>query len=265
MYGDYSRKYCDKIFFVYSELTIVIMRTIGIIGGISWVSTLDYYRMINKQISDRLGKLHSSKIVLVSIDLQEYATLLHNAEFEQVKQLIKNASQQLSSAGADFIIICSNTAHIAVPTIINIPLLHIADCCAKSIKAHKITRIGFIGTKFTMQGDFIQSRLRQHGLQVFTPTNENEISTIQNIIENELSHNVINERSKFVFLSCIDRLVRDHNVQGVILGCTEIPLLIKQSDVGEKVFLFDSSRLHVNEAVNIQLGVTCIESYLPVI
>jgi aspartate racemase len=241
------------------------MKVVGIVGGLSWVASHDYYRKINEQVGSILGKLHSSKIILVSLDLQEYADFLHDSKYDEVKLLIQRATTQLQQSGSDFVIISSNTAHIAAPEIMNmgIPLLHIADCCALHIKKSNIKRVGFLGTMFSMKGGYIHDRLRLHGLEIFTPTDENELQQIQHIIETELSHNIVRQESKILFLENISRLVELHNVQGVILGCTEIPLLISQQDVGDKVMVFDSTAIHVMETVNVQLGISDLQSYLP--
>jgi aspartate racemase len=249
------------------------MRVIGLIGGISYVSTLDYYKLLNEKVNQRLGKLHSSKIALISLDLQEYATCAHKSndddDMKEYKKLIIDAATQLKHVNVDFICICSNTAHLAVPAMEQSelelpPVLHIADCCALRIKSSNIKRVALLGTKFTMSKSFLVDRLKQHDLQVFVPTDIDVLNKLHDIIEQELSLNIITEESRKYYVSCIEQLYKDHNIEGVILGCTEIPLLIKQQDVDYmNIKVFDSTEIHVTEAVNVQLDATAVSHYLP--
>ncbi|KAL9646163.1 hypothetical protein ABK040_008040 [Willaertia magna] len=211
-----------------------------------------------------MGGLTSSEIVLVSLNLQEYANYLHDGKVTEFHNLITKAAKQLENCKVDFIVICSNTAHLAysyVTKIVNVPILHISDCCALEIKRKKLQRIGFVGTKFSMQKDFIVDRLQQHGLQVFVPSNDEECNEIQQIIEGELSRNIINNESKQVFLRAINQLISKFQIEGIILGCTEIQMLVKENDLD--IPIFDSMAIHVQEIVNAQLGKTDLANYHP--
>jgi len=238
---------------------VVTQKVCGIVGGIAYPSSLKYYRLFNEEIGKRLGKLHSSKILMNSLDLEEYVILLRANDYEKVKILITEAATQLYKGGADFLVICSNTAHVAYETIRkqlpDFPILHIGDCCAKEIKKANFKRCGFLGNQLAME------RYKQHNLELIVP--EYEIrEQLWWIIEHELALNIINEKSREFYKKIMIELKEKHQVECIILGCTEISLLIDQSHVSE-IPLFDTSLIHVLAAVDVQLGIAEIESFFP--
>jgi len=229
------------------------MKTIGLIGGMSWESSLEYYRIINEQVKDKLGGLHSAKSLMYSVDFDEIAKFQHQGNWQEATKLMINAAQRLENGGADFVVICTNTMHKMaddVQSSINIPLLHIADATAEKIKAQGLKKIGLLGTKFTMEGDFYKGRLiNKYGLAVLIPNGEDR-QIVHDVIYHELCLGKINQSSKAQFIRIIDVLV-DNGAEAIILGCTEIPLLVKQEEV--KVLLFDTTRIHAESAVEYSL------------
>jgi aspartate racemase len=226
------------------------MKTIGLLGGMSWESTAVYYRLINEGVKAHLGGLHSAKLVLYSVDFQEIEELQHAADWDEAGKVLAKAAHFLQLAGADFLVICTNTMHKVAPAIereINIPILHIADATAAVIKGLGIRTVGLLGTRFTMEQDFYTGRLREkHGLQVLIP-DENERERVHQIIYNELClGKVLNEsRGKYCH---IIRSLAQGGAEGIILGCTEIAMLIGQKD--SPVPLFDTTRIHAQKAVD---------------
>jgi aspartate racemase len=226
------------------------MKTIGLLGGMSWESTAVYYRLINEGVKARLGGLHSAKLVLYSVDFQEIEELQHAADWDEAGKVLAKAAHFLQLAGADFLVICTNTMHKVAPAIereINIPILHITDASAAVIKGLGIRTVGLLGTRFTMEQDFYTGRLREkHGLQVLIP-DENERERVHQIIYNELClGKVLNEsRGKYCH---IIRSLAQRGAEGIILGCTEIAMLIGQKD--SPVPLFDTTRIHAQKAVD---------------
>jgi len=226
------------------------MKTIGLLGGMSWESSIEYYRIINETVKDRLGGLHSAQCLMYSVDFAEVERLQHADEWEALTLLMIEGMQRLARSGADCLVICTNTMHRMAPEIqaaIDLPLLHIADATADAIKAQGLHTVGLLGTRFTMEGDFYRGKLIQdHGLQVLIP-DETERETVHRIIYSELVQGQILERSRLAFQNVIAGL-QAKGAQGVILGCTEIPLLIRQSDVSIPVF--DTTRIHAEAAVD---------------
>jgi len=229
------------------------MKTIGLLGGMSWESTAVYYRLINEGVKARLGGLHSAKLVLYSVDFQEIEELQHAADWDEAGKVLAKAAHFLQLAGADFLVICTNTMHKVAPAIereINIPILHIADATAAVIKGLGIRTVGLLGTRFTMEQDFYTGRLREkHGLQVLVP-DEDERERVHQIIYNELClGKVLNEsRGKYCH---IIRSLAQRGAEGIILGCTEIAMLIGQKD--SPVPLFDTTRIHAQKAVDLAI------------
>ncbi len=225
------------------------MKTIGLLGGMSWESTELYYRLINEGIKEKLGGLHSADIAMRSVDFQEIENLQHKGDWQKAGEQLAKASKGIQDAGADFLLICTNTMHKVVPQIekaIDIPILHIADATAERLKQHKLKTIGFLGTSFSMEQDFYVGRLKdKHGLNVIIP-NETDKSKVHNIIYNELCLGEIKEQSRQTYLEIIQKL-QDQGAEGVIEGCTEIVLLVKQEHT--KVQLFDTTTIHAEEAV----------------
>jgi aspartate racemase len=226
------------------------MKTIGLLGGMSWESSLEYYRIINQAVKARLGDLHSAQCLLYSVDFAEIEALQHTGEWEALTQVMIAAVQRLERGGADGLVICTNTMHRMadqVQAAISMPLLHIANATAAAIKAQGLQTVGLLGTRFTMEGDFYRGKLeREHGLRVIIP-DEQERESVHRVIYDELVQGHIREESRWVYLKVIADLAA-RGAQGVILGCTEIPLLVKQSDVAIPVF--DTTAIHAQAAVD---------------
>jgi aspartate racemase len=225
------------------------MKIIGLIGGMSWESSVEYYRIINEEVKKRLGGLHSAYSIMYSVDFAEIEKCQSKGDWEKAGDILANAAKSLEKSGADFIIICTNTMHKVIDTIqgnINIPILHIADATATQIKKHGLKTIGLLGTKYTMEQDFYKSRLEAQGLKVLIPTDQ-EREIINTIIYEELCLGKILPSSKTSYKSAINNLI-ENGAEGIILGCTEIGLLIKQEDTN--VPLFDTASTHALAAVN---------------
>lgn len=224
------------------------MKTIGLIGGMSWESTIPYYRQINQAIKERLGGLHSAKIVLYSVDFHEVERLQHSGDWEAAGELLAGAARALESAGADFLVLCTNTMHKVAPTIeaaVCIPLFHIADPTAEAIKDTRLSTVGLLGTRFTMEQAFYKDRLRErHGLQVLIPS-KNDRDVIHRVIYEELCLGRIVEASRDEYRRIMTELV-DQGAEGIVLGCTEISLLVAQQD--SSVPLFDTTTIHARMA-----------------
>ena len=223
------------------------MKTIGLIGGMSWESTVTYYQIINETITRELGGLHSAKILLFSVDFDEIEQYQASGEWEKSGEVLSDAAMRLEKAGADFIVICTNTMHKVVPQIrehISIPIIHIAEATADILKEQGITTVGLLGTKYTMTQNFYRKKLTDAGIRVIIP-DENDVETVNSVIYNELCLGNIRQESKEIFLSIIKKLAHE-GAQGVILGCTEIGLLVKQEDVDFPVF--DTTLIHAEKA-----------------
>ncbi|HBF6020738.1 TPA: aspartate/glutamate racemase family protein [Clostridioides difficile] len=223
------------------------MNTIGLIGGMSWESTITYYQVINTVIKERLGGLHSSKCILYSVDFQEIEECQSSGNWEKSAKILADAAIKLQEAGADFIVICTNTMHKVSDKIqesIHIPLLHIADVTATVLREKEIKKVALLGTKYTMEQDFYKNVIINNGIEVLIPNEEDRI-IVNDTIFNELCLGIISESSKKAFLSIIDKLGKQ-GAEAVILGCTEIGLLIKQNDTS--IPLFDTTVIHAIEA-----------------
>ena len=220
------------------------MKTIGLIGGMSWESTIPYYRQINETVKDRLGGLHSAKIVLYSVDFHEVERLQRKNDWEAAAILLSEAARSLQAAGSDFLVLCTNTMHKVAPAIeaaVTIPLLHIADPTAAKIKQGGYATVGLLGTRFTMEEDFYRNRLSDyHGLQVIVPHHEDR-NYIHRIIYEELCAGKILPKSRNEFRRIMKNLAAQ-GAEGIILGCTEISLLVSQQD--SEIPLFDTTYLH---------------------
>ncbi|WP_203415694.1 aspartate/glutamate racemase family protein [Leptotrichia buccalis] len=223
------------------------MKTIGLIGGMSWESTVTYYKIINETIKEKLGGLHSAKCILYSVDFQEIEECQANGNWEKSGEILGEAANNLEKAGADFIVICTNTMHKVVNQIkekISIPILHIAEMTAEKILEKGLKNIALLGTKYTMEQDFYKSKLIEKGINVIIP-DKNDIEIINKIIYDELCLGIINSNSKKKFLEIVDKL-KNKGAEGIILGCTEIGLLIKNADTD--VPLFDTAIIHAEQA-----------------
>jgi len=230
------------------------MKTIGLIGGMSWESSAIYYELLNKLVKDKLGGYHSAKSVMVSVDFSEIEKLQKKDDWKALTQHMIASSKQLERAGADFIILCTNTMHLCSEEIINnttIPFLHIADATASKIKSKGLQKVALLGTKFTMEKDFYKTVLHKYGIEVIIP----ELAyreQIHRIIYDELVLGKIEDDSRETFKHIIAKLKND-GAQGVILGCTEIPLLIQQNDVDLPIF--NTTEIHAEKAVKIALEI----------
>lgn len=229
------------------------MKIIGLIGGMSWESSAEYYRIINQEVRDRLGGHHSAKILLYSFDFQPIERMQHQGKWADVTNCLINAATQLEKVGADFLLLCTNTMHkvaSAIEGAINIPLLHIADTTAEEIERFGISSVGLLGTKFTMEQDFYKARLSsKHGLKVIIPSKDSR-ETVHTIIYNELCLGKMLKASKKKLCQVIDDLQRK-GAEGVILGCTELPLLFQGRDAPLPVF--DTITIHAQKAVSMAL------------
>ena len=229
------------------------MKTIGLIGGMSWESTQIYYRLMNQKVRDELGGLHSAKLVLYSVDFAEIEALQRQGAWQATGEMLGAAGRAVESAGAEALVLCTNTMHKIASQIeeaVSIPLLHIADATARVLKKDDITCVGLLGTKFTMEQAFYRDRLQQHGIRVVVP-NKPQRERIHSVIYNELCRGEINPQSRTAYLEVIATLA-DRGAQGVILGCTEIGLLIQSSDT--EIRLYDTTEIHAEQAIQFALG-----------
>ena len=224
------------------------MQTIGLIGGMSWESTIPYYRQINEAIKERLGGLHSAKIILYSVNFQEIEQLQHQGKWDEAGKILADTALLLQQAGADFLVLCTNTMHKVAPAIestTQIPLLHIADPTAQAIKQAGYKRVALMGTRFTMEQDFYRGRLsHKHGIEVLVPGTEDR-SQVHQIIYDELCLGILKESSRQTYREVIQRLA-SQGAEAVILGCTEISLLIGAKD--SPLPLFDTTAIHASAA-----------------
>ena len=232
------------------------MKIIGLIGGMSWESTIPYYRQINESIKERLGGLHSAKVVLYSVDFHEVERLQHFGDWEAAGALLADAARALESAGADFLVLCTNTMHKVAPAIeaaVRIPLFHIADPTADAIKKAGLSIVGLLGTRFTMEQAFYKDRLNQrHGLQVLIP-NQQDREIIHRVIYEELCLGKVIDESRTEYRRVMANLI-GQGAEAIILGCTEISLLVDQRD--SSVPLFDTTSIHARTAAEWALSAT---------
>lgn len=229
------------------------MKTIGLIGGMSWESSAVYYDILNTETKKRLGGHHSCQCLMYSVDFAEIEELQHRGDWAQLTRIMIDAARRLEKGGADLLVICTNTMHKMAPEVeqnIAIPILHIVDAVASTIRKNHLTRVALLGTRFTMEQDFYKGRLQdKHGIQVVIP-DEKGMDIVHRIIYTELVHGVIREESRQEYLRIIRELV-DQGAEGIILGCTEIPLLVRQTDC--LVPVFDTTTIHALEAVDLAL------------
>ena len=223
------------------------MKVIGLIGGMSWESTVTYYKIINETVKERLDGLHSAKCVLYSVDFQEIEECQANGDWEKSGEILGEAAYNLEKAGANFIVICTNTMHKVINQIeekISIPILHIAEMTAEKILEKKIKNIALLGTKYTMEQNFYKEKLIEKGINVIIPDKDG-IKSINDIIYDELCLGIINPESKTKYLEIIKKLEKE-GAEGVILGCTEIGMLVKEGDTD--IPLFDTAVIHAEQA-----------------
>ena len=230
------------------------MKTIGLIGGMSWESSIEYYRLINETVREKLGGLHSAKSIMYSVDFAEIETRQHQGQWTEATEMMIDAARRVEQGGANFVIICTNTMHKMADDVqqaINIPLLHIADATARKIRTEGLQKIGLLGTRFTMEEDFYKGRLvDKHGLEVMIP-NETQRELVHRVIYDELCLGRIVSSSKEQYLDIMEQFVVQ-GAEGIILGCTEIGLLVNQKD--SRLPLFDTTHIHAVAAVEYALG-----------
>ena len=223
------------------------LKTIGLIGGMSWESSMTYYKVINETVKNRLGGLHSAKCIMYSVDFYEIEKCQADGNWEKSGEILGETAYNLEKAGADFIVICTNTMHKVINQIkerISIPILHIAEMTAEKILEKKMKNIALLGTKYTMEQDFYKSKLIEKGINVIIP-DKNDIEIINKVIYDELCLGIINPESKAKYLEIVKTL-KQKGAEGIILGCTEIGLLIKSEDTD--VPLFDTALIHAEQA-----------------
>lgn len=227
-------------------------RLIGMIGGMSWESSAEYYRLANELVQARLGGLHSARVLLASVDFADVEQLQVTGRWDEAARLLADIAKGLEAAGADLLLLCTNTMHKVadqVQAAVSIPLLHLADTVAAAVTRAGLCTIGLLGTAFTMEQGFYRDRLRSHGLRVFVPDADDR-ADVHRVIYDELCRGIVQEESRAVYRAVIGRLVQA-GAEGVVLGCTEIELLITASD--SPVPLFPTTRLHVEAAVDAAL------------
>lgn len=228
------------------------MKTIGLLGGMSWESSAEYYRIVNEEVRQKLGGLHSAKCVLFSVDFEEVEYLQRQNKWTEAGHLLAEAGRALEKAGAELIVLCTNTMHKVIEELekgVAVPVIHIADATAQKIQEENLSAVGLLGTKYTMEMDFYKSRLTENGLAVLIPE-ERDRNRINQIIFDELCLGEIRQPSKEYYQEVINKLIED-GAEGIILGCTEIGLLIKPED--SPVPIFDTAEIHAKAAVEIAL------------
>ncbi len=229
------------------------MRTIGLIGGLSWQSSAVYYRLLNQGIEHRLGGLHSAKTVMTSVDFDRLTTLQRNEDWDMVGEILSGAARSIEAAGADFLLMCTTSFHRVAEQVedsVDIPFLHLGDVVAQACLDHKLKSVAFLGTSFAMRRDFFRDRIASHGLEVLVPDTEHH-ATVDRIIYDELVHGKVNDASRKAVVGLVEGLW-DSGAEGVILGCTELEELIHQADVDLPVF--PCTTLHVGAALDAALS-----------
>ena len=230
------------------------MKVIGLIGGMSWNSSLEYYRLINELVAEKLGGLHSARVILYSLDFNDIEQAQHQARWDDAVNILAEAGSALKRAGADFLMICTNTMHKVAEAVVEragLPLLHIGDVVGNAITEYGLCRVGLLGTRFVMEEQFYQGRLQEHfGIEVLVPGEEEQV-IVHRIIYDELCQGKIKGSSRSTCVRIINELI-GQGAEGIILGCTELPLLVWPDDIS--VPLFDTTRLHAEAAVKLALA-----------
>ena len=230
------------------------MKTIGLIGGMSYESSIHYYERINNGVNAIGGGLNCAKMIIYNVNFEEIRKLMLNNEWDKIGVELASIAKTLENAGADYIVIATNTMHKLADyteSKINIPLIHIADCVADKCKENEVLNVGLLGTGYTMREDFLKDRLKQNGLTVSIPNSENEINEIDRIIFDELCKGEINDSSRDYYIEVINNMKKQSNIKGVILGCTEIEMLISQKDLDIPVF--DTTQSHIDSIIDYSL------------
>lgn len=230
------------------------MKKIGLVGGISWTSTVDYYRHINEGINQGLGGLNFAECIIYSVNFNEFQESNANYDWDRTYDLLLKATENLIKAGAEAIVLCANTAHIVADRIaekIEQPLIHITTATANAINEQKLKKVGLLGTTYTMELDFYKNKLEDHGIETIIPENQSDRDFIEETLLHELGRGILNPASKEKYIVIINELIKN-GAEGIILGCTEIPLLIHQKDVSVPVF--DTTKIHSMAAVKFALS-----------
>ena len=230
------------------------MKTIGIIGGMSYESSIHYYERINNQVNEQVGGLTCARMIIYNVNFAEIRTLMLNNEWDKIGVELARIAKVLENAGADYIAIATNTMHKLadyVQSQINIPLIHIADCVADKCKSSNVLKVGLLGTKYTMVEDFLKNRLADNGLTVYTPDSDESINEIDRIIFDELCKGDIKESSKDFYVKVIKDMKDKYDINGIIFGCTEIEMLVKQSNLD--IPIFDTTQSHIDSIVDYSL------------
>lgn len=225
------------------------MKTIGLIGGMSWESSAEYYRMINQGMKARLGGHRNARSIMATVCFEEIKTLQHDGQWDELARQMQQAARQVEAGGADFVVLCTNTMHKVAPAIesvLEVPFLHIVDPTAEALRQAGVSRVGLLGTRFTMEQDFYRDRMeKRYGIEVLVP-DERDRDLVHGVIYDELCHGIVLDNSRAAYRQVIERFRQD-GAQGVILGCTEITLLIGAEDSALPVF--DTTALHAQAAV----------------
>ncbi|MCX7569829.1 aspartate/glutamate racemase family protein [Tumebacillus sp. DT12] len=230
------------------------MKTIGLLGGMSWESTALYYQLINQLVREKLGGLHSAKVVMHSFNFEEIVACQKAGEWQKAADMLLDAARKLEASGADMLLICTNTMHTLAPQIqagLNIQLLHIADVTAEALREKGVRQAALLGTLYTMEQNFYRERLKAHGVDMIVP-GAAERQDVHDIIFDELCQGVIKESSRTRYREIMTQLAEEQGAEGIILGCTEIPLLVREEDA--RVPLFDTTYLHARKAVEMALN-----------
>ncbi|ARU63655.1 aspartate racemase [Tumebacillus avium] len=230
------------------------MKTIGLLGGMSWESTVVYYQLLNQLVREKRGGLHSAKVVMHSFDFEEIVACQKAGEWQKAADMLLAAARKLEESGAELLLICTNTMHTLAPEIaagLNIPLVHIADVTAEALRSQGVQKAALLGTRYTMEQDFYRERLQEHGVEVIVPGSV-ERQDVHDIIFDELCQGQILAHSRKRYCEIMTQLTEEQGAEGIILGCTEIPLLVKAGDAC--VPLFDTTYLHAKKAVEMALG-----------
>ncbi|RUT71636.1 aspartate/glutamate racemase family protein [Flavobacterium cupreum] len=226
------------------------MKKLGLVGGISWVSTIDYYRFINEGINEKLGGLNFAECLIYSLNFDDFQRNNTNGNWDATFELLLNACKSLEKSGADAIVLCANTAHAVSDRLekeIKLPVIHVATATANAINKQGLKKVGLLGTKFTMEMEFYIKKLAENNIEAIVPILQDERDFIQQTLKEELGRGIIKEQTKRAYLSIIEKLI-ENGAEGIILGCTEIPLLISQEDVSVPVF--DTTKIHSEAAVD---------------
>ncbi len=230
------------------------MKTIGIIGGMSYESSIHYYERINNQVNELAGNLTCAKMIIYNVNFEEIRKLMLNNEWEKIGVELARIAKVLEKAGADYVAIATNTMHKLADYIqneISIPLIHIADCVADKCKKNNVLKVGLLGTKYTMEEDFLKNRLKDNGLIVYTPNDKETINEIDRIIFDELCKGNIKDSSRNYYIKVINNMIKEYDIKVIIFGCTEIEMLIKQDDLD--IPIFDTTQSHIDSIVDYSL------------